>query len=245
MCDHMSVGRQEMLVSDLLVFLRDSVPTGRPEFDARNVLVAVNGVDSSALHGGKTRIKDGDVVSIIPVVHGGGRMRTSFRILGHDVYLIRTVKVPDDPTRFLMGLREKFPDLVIQGIRAKYILSLKHARRIIEMSLAASRSDTMLSNRIETDLLMRFAATRQIDDAIKKVGLQRGEESVLVVLGKAAQTKEFFSEIRDISKPILPFPNNMAFIKKEFHITKSELGCVLSREPLEDILVERSAVLLH
>ena len=243
--DTLSIDKNSISISDLLVFLQSSVPKNMPPFDMRNILVAVNGADSSALQGTETLVKDGDVVSIIPVVHGGSKTRAHFRISSYNVSLIKIGKVNADPIQLLENLRAKFPSLIIQGIRSKYILSVNHAKRIVEISLAASKSGTLLSNKIETDMLMRFAVSRQISNAINKAGLQKGDDSILIVIGRKPLTDKLALEISDMIKPITPFPNNVNFIKKEFKITKRHLDSVLSAEPLEDLLVERSAVLLH
>ncbi|MDE1829785.1 MAG: MoaD/ThiS family protein [Thaumarchaeota archaeon] len=245
MSDKLSIDKNSISVHDLLDYLQNSVPKDKPAFDIRNILVAVNGADSSALQGNETLIKDGDIVSIIPVIHGGSRFRAIFKISNYIVELIRIEKVGADPIQLLESLRAKFPNLIIQGIRAKYILGTNHAKRIIGISLAAAKAGTLLSNKIETDILMRFAQSRQISDAISKVGLKNDEGSILIVVGQKYLIDNLVSDIHNIIKPITPFPNNANFIKKEFTITKKELGCILSKEPLEDILVERSAVLLN
>lgn len=243
--DKISIEKSSMTVSDLLVFLQDSVSKNMPAFDAKNVLVAINGIDSSALQGAETSLRDGDVVSIIPVVHGGGKISVNFRISNHNVELARLKKTGTDPIKLLENLRIRFPDVIIQGIRLQYVLSTSHARRVIEISLAASKSNTLLSNKIETDILMRFACTRQISEAINKIGLQENSNSMLIVIGKKSLIKKLLAEISHITESILPFPNNTNFIKKEFNITKKSLDCIISKTPLEDLIVERSAVLLH
>ena len=243
--DKLSIDKDSISVHDLLDYLQNSVPKDKPAFDARNILVAVNGADSSALQGNETLIKDGDIVSIIPVIHGGGKSRIIFKISSQTVELIRIGKAGMDPIQLLESLRAKFPDVIIQGIRTRCVLGTSHAKRIVEISLAAAKADTLLSNKMETDILMRFAQSRQISDAISKVGLKKDEDSILIVLGKKSQIDKLVSDIRDIIKPMMPFPNNANFIKKEFTITKKELDCIISKEPLEDILVERSAVLLN
>ncbi|MDE1866802.1 MAG: MoaD/ThiS family protein [Thaumarchaeota archaeon] len=243
--DKLSI-ENSMMVSDLLVFLQGSVPKNMPAFDTRNILVAINGIDSSVLQGGDTLLKDGDVVSIIPVVHGGSKTRVSFCISNHNVELIRLGKTDDDPISLLDSLRTRFPDLIIQGVRLQYVLNVNHAKRVIGISLEARKTGTLLSNKIETDILMRFACTRQINDAINKVGLQKNQDSILILIGKKSLINKLSAVIYGMTKPITPFPNNANFIKKEFNITKKELDCVvLSKDPLEDLLVERSAVLLH
>lgn len=243
--DKISIEKNTMIVSDLLVFLQDSVLQNMPAFDAKNILVAVNGVDSSALQGTETSLKDGDVVSIIPVVHGGGKMSINFSISNYNVELTRLKKTSIDPIKLLEDLRVRFPDVIIQGIRSQYVLNASHVKRIIEISLAASKSNTLLSNKIETDILMRFACTRQISEAINKIGLRENSASVLIMIGKKPLIKKLLAEISHMTESVLPFPNNANFIKKEFKITKKELDCVMSKEPLEDLIVERSAVLIH
>lgn len=243
--DKISVDKSSITVRELVEYLQNIIPKDRPALDVRNILVAVNGADSSALDGDKTIINDGDTVSIIPVIHGGAKSRTRFKISGHAVELVRIKSAGMDPTGLLEGLRGKFPGLILQGIRTRYVLGPSHAKRTIEVSLAAAKSGTMLSNRIETDILMRFAQSRQISEAIGKAGLKKDQDSILVAIGPKSQTDKLVSDISGITKPMEPFPNNAAFIKKEFSITSKHLGCILSKEPLEDILVERSAVLLN
>jgi len=243
--DKISIEKNSMIVSDLLVFLQDLVSKNMPAFDAKNVLVAINGIDSSALQGTETSLKDGDVVSIIPVVHGGGKTSISFSISNYNVELARLKKTSTDPIKLLENMRMRFPGVIIQGIRSQYVLNESHVRRVIEISLAAAKTNTLLSNKIETDILMRFACTRQISEAISKIGLRENSDSILIMIGKKPLIKKLLAEISHMTESILPFQNNANFIKKEFNITKKELDCVISKTPLEDLIVERSAVLLH
>ncbi|MDE1765750.1 MAG: MoaD/ThiS family protein [Thaumarchaeota archaeon] len=242
--DTISIEKNSMSVSDLLVLLQDLVQKNMPAFDTRNILVAINGADSSVLQGNETLLKGGDIVSIIPVVHGGSK-RANFRISNYHVELIRVGKTSADPVKFLESIRARFPTIIIQGIRSKYVLSVSHAKRVIEVSLAANKAGILLSNKVETDMLMRFAANKQISDAISKVGLQKDGDSILIAIGKEPLVDKLVAELGPVIKPMMPFPDNASFLKKQFKITKKELGCIMSSEPLEDLLVERSAVLLH
>lgn len=243
--DKLSVEKNLISVSDLLTFLQKLVEKNMPPFDTKNILVAINGVDSSALQGNETSVKDGDIVSIIPVVHGGSKRIVSFRISNYNVALARLGKPLPDPIKLLESLRAKFPGIIIQGMRSKYALSVQHIRQVIEISLVASKSGTLLSNKIETDMLMRFAASRQISEAISKVGLQRDDDSILILIGNMSTINKIVMGLGQMVKPMTPFPKNGNFLKKEFKITKKELDCITSKEPLEDLLVERAAVLFH
>jgi ThiS family. len=41
-------------------------------------LIAINGSDSSAMNGKDTIVRNGDIVSIIPVIHGGLIKKVNF-----------------------------------------------------------------------------------------------------------------------------------------------------------------------
>jgi tRNA threonylcarbamoyladenosine modification (KEOPS) complex Cgi121 subunit/molybdopterin converting factor small subunit len=241
--DKLEVEKDEITVAGLLEYLQRSIPTNLPMLDIKNILVAVNGVDLSALGGSDTGLKDGDVLSIIPVVHGGSTKRISFRC-GTNVELIRLRKINYDPINFLETLRKQYPDLLIQGVQSKHIVSVKHAKKVVSISLAARRANVLLSNKIETDILMRFAFTRQINDAIKKIGLQKGQDSILIVIGKKSSISRLFNEIKHLIQPFATLSNSN-FMKKKYLITNKQLECIISKNPLEDFLSERSAVLFH
>ena len=69
--DKILLEKTNLTITDLLEHLTQIKPTDTLEFDTNNLLVAINGVDSSVLDGYSTSLKDDDVVSIIPIIHGG------------------------------------------------------------------------------------------------------------------------------------------------------------------------------
>lgn len=243
--DKLDIPSDSMSISSLLDHLQASIRVNSPQFDPNNILVAVNGVDSSALQGKATLLKNGDIVSIIPLVHGGRSKRVQFSLMKTSVELVRLKKTVKDPVRFLESLRIKHPNLVIQGIRAQYVLNMGHAKKIIAISLSAQKADVLLSNKVETDILMRFACTRQISDAISKVGVKPNSDSILIMLGKKTSLEKLFNELDDLLENSVFSKDNSKLVKKEFGITQKELDCVLSETPLEDLMAERSATLFH
>ena len=59
-------------LSEILVYLQDNaVKPGL--LDPKNILIAINGVESSVLDGYKTIVKTGDIVTVVTIVHGGLR----------------------------------------------------------------------------------------------------------------------------------------------------------------------------
>ena len=243
--EKLEIPSDSMMVSELLEYLEKNTPENMPHLDPNNILVAINGIDSSALQGKDTTLKDGDVISIIPLVHGGISKRIQFGLMKNIVELVRLKKTPEDPIRFIESLREKYPSIIMQGIRAHYVLNVEHSKKIISISLSAKNADTLLSNKIETDILMRFACTRQISDAISKVGVKKNTDSILVIIGKKSHLDKLYHEIEDLLTNNVFSKDNSGLIKKEFGITKKQLDCVISKTPLEDILAEKSAVLFH
>ncbi|WP_415282301.1 MoaD/ThiS family protein [Candidatus Nitrososphaera sp. FF02] len=62
--------RPQATVSDVLAYLQNMSKEPRL-LQPGNLIVAVNGVDSQAISGLGTQVKDGDTVTVVTVVHGG------------------------------------------------------------------------------------------------------------------------------------------------------------------------------
>lgn len=69
--ESISIDSDSITVKTLLDHLISIKPENTIELDTKNILVAVNGVDSSALKGLDTLLHANDTVSIIPIIHGG------------------------------------------------------------------------------------------------------------------------------------------------------------------------------
>ena len=242
--DQLEIKIDLMTISSLFEYLQKNA-NENTLFDPSNMLVAVNGVDSSALKGNETALKSGDVVSIIPLIHGGKLERTQFVLMKKIVEIVKLKKKIGEPIKFIESLRERYPDLLIQGVNAKFVLNEEHAKKIVSISLSAKKSNVLLSNKVETDILMRFACTRQITDAISKVGVKKNNESIMIIIGKQSDINKIFDGIKDLLQNVVFKKDNSFSIKKEFRITRKEIASVLSKSPIEDLLAERSATLFH
>jgi len=213
------------------------------DFDGRNIMIAVNGKDSSALDGLKTTVKSGDIVTIIPIIHGGGNTRIQFKIAQNLIELFEISKSMKYDKNYLQKIRKKFPKLTIQSISSNYILNKSHAKKIIMISLEAKRSNTLLSKKLETDILLRFAGTTQISQAIYDVGHKKGQNFILIAIGKKSYLDLLFHEIsNNLSKKVSK--NNDLFLKKYFGINQKQLESINSLTPLEDLIVEKASTLI-
>ena len=242
--DSLQIPKNELTIDDLMVYLVENKPSETVNFDINNVLVAVNGIDSSALNKNFTKIKDGDIISIIPVIHGGSFRRCSFIISNSHVELFHIKKDHKFNVNFLDELRKKFPTILLQGIDSHFILGKSHSKKILSISLNSKKNNSMLSKKLETEILMRFACSTQITQAIDIAGIKQGINFTIVAMGKK-------SELDQLYKFLTPFLDNelfnkksTAYLKKQFSISKSQLNSTLSNSSLEDILVEKAAILI-
>ncbi|MFN4336995.1 MAG: KEOPS complex subunit Cgi121 [Candidatus Nitrosocaldus sp.] len=99
-------------------------------------------------------------------------------------YIDLSVDEPEEFMRRVRTLAEVLhKSIIVQVIDADNIAGLEHLLEVLTQSLEAERRSCLLAKRVEVDILLRLACTRQISDAIERVGLRRGRsKAVLVVM---------------------------------------------------------------
>jgi tRNA threonylcarbamoyladenosine modification (KEOPS) complex Cgi121 subunit/molybdopterin converting factor small subunit len=229
-------------ISDLITYLISEKPENTPDFDGKNLLIAVNGVDSSALDGNNTKLNSDDVVNIIPIIHGGSKTNISFSINNRQIRLFEINK-SNSNKEYLLTLRKKFSRLQLQAISSKFILNKEHAKKIISISIHKKLKNQLLSDKIEIDILLRFSNTTQINDAIKIAGLSETQNFILIAIGNKSHLTKLSEIISDDLNII--FKNNYSsFLKKHFQISTQTINSVESKTPLIDLLVEKASILI-
>ena len=241
--DQLELDKSEISIESLLLELENLQPENSPKLDSENSLIAINGVDSSAIDGKKSIIKNNDIVSIIPVIHGGSSKKLVFESQKKSVQVLEIKGSKKIDIKFIDELRNKYPKLKIQAISSSFILNNYHLKRIVSLSMISEKNDVLLSKKLETDLLMRFAITKQISDAIKTAGIKSNKNFILISIGNKTMLNSLYS---DLSANLVPLfsKNNQSFIKKYFKINQRYINSVNSKNPLEDILIEKASVLL-
>jgi len=146
-----------------------------------NLIVAINGVDSSALQGEDSVAKSGDMVTIVTVVHGGAVRKAKRGIV---VKGIAPVSSEIDPGQFLDQVRDEHRHLSIQIVDADAVFGIEHVHRIAQIALEAETRKIMLAKKVETELLLRLACTDQISEAITRAGLKKGRSACFVALSR-------------------------------------------------------------
>lgn len=241
--DEIKIDKSDITIQELLDLLLNLKPTNTPNLDVENILIAVNGVDSSAMDGKNTEIKNNDVVSIIPIIHGGSSKRLFFNISNKLIQVVE-IKGKDDLTvTFVDNLRKKFPSVKFQAVSSNFVLNSYHLKKIISLSVYSEKNDILLSNKFEMDILMRFAISSQISTAINSAGMKPKQNFMLIALGNRKILDKLYNEIEIISVPLFS-KDHTSFLKKYYKITDKQLDAVISKNPLEDILIEKAAILL-
>ena len=240
--DSLEISQNLNTISELITYLIEHKPENTPYFDGKNLLIAVNGVDSSALDGNNTKLNYDDIVNIIPIIHGGSKTNVSFIINNQQITLFEINKSNSNKD-YLMSMREKFPKLQLQAISSRFILDKEHAKKIISISVNKKLKGQLLSEKLETDLLLRFANTTQISDAIKNVGLSSNQNFMLIAIGNKSSQKKLSKSLHD-DLDIIFKKDNKNFIKKYFKISNQTLNSIESKTPLTDLLVEKASILI-
>ena len=240
--DNLEIDKSDVSVQELIDMLLEINTDDYPNLDTDNVLIAINGSDSSAMDGRSTIIKNNDVVSIIPVIHGGLSKKITFECAKHQVQVIEIKGHKLIDVQFIDNLRKKYPELTLQAVSSGFILNRYHLKKIISLSFESKKNDVLLSNKFEIDILMRFALTTQIASAIKQVGIKSKDNFILIAIGDKKILDLLYRELLPMSVFIFS-KNSDSYIKKYFKITKKHVDSVHSKTPLEDILVEKAAIL--
>jgi len=241
--DELKIDKFDISVSELLELLSMMKPKNTSEIDVENILIAINGSDSSTMNGKDTIVNDGDIVSIIPVIHGGSSKKLVFEIEKKQIQIIEISGQKTINVKFIDNLRIKYPKIKFQAVSSKFILNSSHLKKILSLSINADKNNILLSNKIETDILMRFAVTLQISDAISSVGIKPTTNFILIAIGNKNSFTSLYSELSPLCVDLF-LKNNDLFIKKYFNISKKHIDAVYSKTSLEDVLVEKASVLI-
>ena len=241
--EQLHIDKSNISIQELLDLLLELKPADTPDLDTENILIAINGTDSSAMEGKSTMIKNNDLVSIIPVIHGGSSKKLTFQVLKKQIQIIEIIGQKTIDLKFLDNLRKRYPKIQLQAVSSNFILNYYHLKKILSLSLESKKNDILLSNKLETDILIRFALTKQISDAIINAGIKPKTNFILIAVGNKKILNSLYKELLPLSVNLFS-KNNDLFLKKYFKITKKQLDSVFSKNPLEDILIEKAAILL-
>ena len=197
-----NLDRPSASVSDILDFL--TTISAEPRLlHRKNLIITLNDVDSASLQGHNTIVKSGDTVKIVTVVHGG----MDYMLNGYHVSITGIQTILDDPGKLVDMLRSQHSNVSIQAVNTNAVYGEEHVLGVLRIVLEAEKRKIMLTNRCETELLIRLTGTTQIAEAIRRAGLKK-------------DTAGCFIAFSQDSKSILQFKRQ---IKSEFDLNDSVL----------------------
>ena len=116
-------------------------------------------------------------------------------------------------------------------------------KKILSLSFESKKNNILLSNKLEIDILMRFALTKQISDAILTAGIKPKSNFILIAIGNKKILNSLYEDLLPLSVNLFVKKND-SFLKKYFKISQKQLDVVYSKNPLEDVLIEKAAILV-
>ena len=105
--EHLKIDKSDIPIQELINLLLELKPADTPKLDTENILIAINGADSSAMDGKSTIIKDDDIVSIIPVIHGGASKKLTFEFSKKQIQIVEIKGQKTINPKFIDDLRKK------------------------------------------------------------------------------------------------------------------------------------------
>ena len=193
--DQLQIDQSNISIQELLDLLLKLQPDNASNFDTENILIAVNGSDSSAMDGKSTKLQNNDLVSIIPLIHGGSPKKLTFKISNKQIQIIELKGSKQIDVTFLDTLRKKYPKIQLQAVSSSFVLNNYHLKKILSLSLESNKNNILLSNKLETDILMRFALTGQISNAILNAGIKPKTNFILIAIGNTKLLNSLYVEL--------------------------------------------------
>jgi len=153
-----------------------------------------------------------------------------------------------DPDGFIRSIRAINSRVAVQAIDANFAAGKEHIISILQQSLQAKKRGTMLSKRIEIDILLRLACTNQISKALDEIGLKEGISDVLIiVMGKIPDLKvvrNCLAKNYKLNSNVLKLSAKKTKLLSLHHkINREEITACIKDKKLANILAERANLL--
>jgi tRNA threonylcarbamoyladenosine modification (KEOPS) complex Cgi121 subunit/molybdopterin converting factor small subunit len=246
--DQLEIDAKAMSVIDILDVLRSRAEA--PQLLKReNLIIAINGADSKAF-GESPIVNDGDVLTIVTVVHGGAPQETAptqiiEKINGKFVLVAEIKKVTGkDPAEFLRKLRAQ-TDADVQIVNSDSVYSLGHILGVVTIAVEAQEQGCAIASSLEVEILVRLAATNQISIAIQRCGVQYGNPACIIALNESKDVISKFcekvSEQFELDSSLYKQNKSKARrILRSMGLTKAISA--IQHKNIEPFLIERAAI---
>jgi tRNA threonylcarbamoyladenosine modification (KEOPS) complex Cgi121 subunit len=164
---------------------------------------------------------------------------------GHHVSITGVQRIIQDPGKLVDMLRAQHCNVSIQAVNANSVYGEEHVRGVLRIVLEADKRKVMITNRCETEILVRLAGTNQIAEAIRRAGLKRDTAGCFIAFSQDSESiHQFERQIRsefDLNDFVLK-PNEDKKIR-----LASMLGLTTKLDDSEFLqyLLEKAAILIR
>jgi len=152
-----------------------------------------------------------------------------------------------DTDGFIRSIRAINNRVAMQAINADFAAGKEQVLSILQQSLQAKKRGTMLSKRIEIDILLRLACTNQISKALDDIGLKDGINNVLIIaIGKISDLKAVQKHLArnyKLSNVLKLSEKKMRLLSSHHKIGREEIEACMNDNKLASILAELANLL--
>jgi len=153
-----------------------------------------------------------------------------------------------DTDAFVKSIRAINNSVAVQAVDANFAAGGEHVLSVLQQSLQAKKKGTMLSKRIEIDILLRLACTNQISKALDDIGLKNGINNILIVaIGKISDLKvlqKHLAKNYKLNSNVLNLSaKKTKLLSSHYKIGREEINACINNHKLASILAERANLL--
>jgi tRNA threonylcarbamoyladenosine modification (KEOPS) complex Cgi121 subunit len=122
------------------------------------------------------------------VVHGG----MDCMLNGYHISITGVQRIMHNPGKLVDMLRAQHSNVSIQALNANSVYGEEHVRGVLRIALEADKRKIMLTNRCETELLIRLTGTNQIAEAIRRAGLKKDIAGCFIAFSQDSESLRQF-----------------------------------------------------
>lgn len=152
-------------------------------------ILFINGVDYMLLGGYDYRVRDGDVLTFIPISHGGSNTKDIKRVWGLLTNKLNSIKLEvyeiskDEASQIIKDLdKYQFRGCITQVLPKCLVISDKQLLLASLLTFKAIERNEMISKKQHIEFLIRLFSNRQINEVIKFIGRVNSEKYLLVTV---------------------------------------------------------------
>jgi tRNA threonylcarbamoyladenosine modification (KEOPS) complex Cgi121 subunit len=116
---------------------------------------------------------------------------------GYHVSITGVHRITHDPGKLVDMLRAQHSNVLIQAVNSNAVYGEEHVLGVLRIVLEAEKRRIMLTNRCETELLIRLTGTNQIAEAIRRGGLKKDTAGCFIAFSQDSELlRQFESQLK-------------------------------------------------